>query len=132
MAPISLLPALLFWSWPSPESCLWLAGLAALATGGQFCHIQALRLQDVTALQPIDFVKLPIIAVMALVLFGEQPSIWALAGGVVVFVRSEEHTSELQSLMRTSYAVFCLKKKHYDTYSINKDVTNTLELHTVQ
>src|SRR3546814_10740194 len=27
------------------------------------------------------------------------------------FARSEEHTSELQSLMRTSYAVFCLKKK---------------------
>src|SRR3546814_2627269 len=27
------------------------------------------------------------------------------------FIRSEEHTSELQSLMRTSYAVFCLKKK---------------------
>src|SRR3546814_4683132 len=29
----------------------------------------------------------------------------------VALVRSEEHTSELQSLMRTSYAVFCLKKK---------------------
>src|SRR3546814_9858804 len=28
-----------------------------------------------------------------------------------VFARSEEHTSELQSLMRISYAVFCLKKK---------------------
>src|SRR3546814_5853813 len=28
--------------------------------------------------------------------------------------RSEEHTSELQSLMRTSYAVFCLKKKSKD------------------
>src|SRR3546814_5071914 len=28
-----------------------------------------------------------------------------------IFVRSEEHTSELQSLMRNSYAVFCLKKK---------------------
>src|SRR3546814_8114067 len=27
------------------------------------------------------------------------------------FLRSEEHTSELQSLMRNSYAVFCLKKK---------------------
>src|SRR3546814_7729050 len=34
------------------------------------------------------------------------------AGGeLVVVVRSEEHTSELQSLMRISYAVFCLKKK---------------------
>src|SRR3546814_4360567 len=29
-------------------------------------------------------------------------------------LRSEEHTSELQSLMRISYAVFCLKKKKYD------------------
>src|SRR3546814_2550316 len=29
--------------------------------------------------------------------------------------RSEEHTSELQSLMRISYAVFCLKKKKYTT-----------------
>src|SRR3546814_2118775 len=29
--------------------------------------------------------------------------------------RSEEHTSELQSLMRSSYAVFCLKKKTYNT-----------------
>src|SRR3546814_2166364 len=28
-----------------------------------------------------------------------------------IFLRSEEHTSELQSLMRISYAVFCLKKK---------------------
>src|SRR3546814_5670085 len=33
------------------------------------------------------------------------------AGGAAAVRRSEEHTSELQSLMRTSYAVFCLKKK---------------------
>src|SRR3546814_7769679 len=32
-------------------------------------------------------------------------------GAAVVVVRSEEHTSELQSQMRLSYAVFCLKKK---------------------
>src|SRR3546814_9775165 len=36
--------------------------------------------------------------------------------------RSEEHTSELQSLMRSSYAVFCLKKKKKHVYSdIYKD-----------
>src|SRR3546814_7685918 len=34
--------------------------------------------------------------------------------------RSEEHTSELQSLMRISYAVFCLKKKKYKTQNTNK------------
>src|SRR3546814_1134621 len=32
-----------------------------------------------------------------------------------LFARSEEHTSELQSLMRISYAVFCLKKKIHNT-----------------
>src|SRR3546814_3541075 len=32
--------------------------------------------------------------------------------GIPIFSRSEEHTSELQSLMRISYAVFCLKKKN--------------------
>src|SRR3546814_8399098 len=40
-------------------------------------------------------------------------------------LRSEEHTSELQSLMRISYAVFCLKKKKKDTISTNyKIITN--------
>src|SRR3546814_7847928 len=40
--------------------------------------------------------------------------------------RSEEHTSELQSLMRISYAVFCLKKKittHKNTYPIHTNMT---------
>src|SRR3546814_4431126 len=37
--------------------------------------------------------------------------------------RSEEHTSELQSLMRTSYAVFCLKKKHKSSIII-PDITS--------
>src|SRR3546814_1831021 len=40
-----------------------------------------------------------------------------------ILVRSEEHTSELQSLMRISYAVFCLKKKKNtkSEYRYNKD-----------
>src|SRR3546814_10052055 len=38
--------------------------------------------------------------------------------------RSEEHTSELQSLMRISYAVFCLKKKKTKTDRTNKYIYN--------
>src|SRR3546814_3618114 len=52
--------------------------------------------------------------------------------------RSEEHTSELQSLMRISYAVFCLKKKkkfthvtHYFTIYVKQKIYNTKHtLHT--
>src|SRR3546814_7144140 len=40
--------------------------------------------------------------------------------------RSEEHTSELQSLMRISYAVFCLKKKIYITVYITEQQHNIL------
>src|SRR3546814_10916754 len=39
--------------------------------------------------------------------------------------RSEEHTSELQSLMRISYAVFCLKKKKHIKHITNTQTHNT-------
>src|SRR3546814_6968429 len=46
-----------------------------------------------------------------------------IAGGLAAHPRSEEHTSELQSLMRISYAVFCLKNKNRNQTRI-KDYDN--------
>src|SRR3546814_1936543 len=46
--------------------------------------------------------------------------------------RSEEHTSELQSLMRISYAVFCLKKKKRIQTKNNKDTITKNKKHTIQ
>src|SRR3546814_9186019 len=42
-----------------------------------------------------------------------QRMMWVVPAtiGIIFILRSEEHTSELQSLMRISYAVFCLKKQ---------------------
>src|SRR3546814_3237017 len=40
----------------------------------------------------------------------------------LLLIRSEEHTSELQSLMRLSYAVFCLNKKNRPTIYINRNL----------
>src|SRR3546814_6205775 len=47
-------------------------------------------------------------------------------------LRSEEHTSELQSLMRISYAVFCLKKKTKKTYThtSRKYTVDITQIHT--
>src|SRR3546814_5007669 len=44
--------------------------------------------------------------------------------------RSEEHTSELQSLMRISYAVFCLKKKN-KKHTLSSSLT-TCHMHTIK
>src|SRR3546814_2210153 len=55
------------------------------------------------------------------VLAGHQHHVESAAGAIkadrtiTCAVRSEEHTYELQSLMRISYAVFCLNKKNYST-----------------
>src|SRR3546814_8216495 len=45
--------------------------------------------------------------------------------------RSEEHTSELQSLMRISYAVFCLKKKNQEQHK-TKNIRKSLDTETLQ
>src|SRR3546814_10182374 len=47
----------------------------------------------------------------------QAPAIWIYVLGLGFLVRSEEHTSELQSLMRISYAVFCLTKKKQAIYT---------------
>src|SRR3546814_1561305 len=44
-----------------------------------------------------------------------------------ISLRSEEHTSELQSLMRISYAVFCLKKKTHNNKRTMKTTTRRLK-----
>src|SRR3546814_8592441 len=52
--------------------------------------------------------------------------------------RSEEHTSELQSLMRISYAVFCLKKKKTRPHTTNREIrikhniTNRIKNHSIR
>src|SRR3546814_10238748 len=49
------------------------------------------------------------------------------------YIRSEEHTSELQSLMRISYAVFCLKKKkHTHHQQININIQHKNPYHDIE
>src|SRR3546814_7370780 len=62
--------------------------------------------------------------------YGGDPEIASfrlLAAARRQFPRSEEHTSELQSLMRISYAVFCLKKKQH--HNSNQEESYTLRQH---
>src|SRR3546814_6746588 len=46
-----------------------------------------------------------------------------------VAIRSEEHTSELQSLMRISYAVFCSKKKNNTQHKLTKQTNQPSTIH---
>src|SRR3546814_4289049 len=53
-----------------------------------------------------------------------QPRETPMPNAPEIIPRSEEHTSELQSLMRISYAVFCLKNKQPRSYTNTSTLTN--------
>ncbi len=82
---LSLIPALFVWQWPSAEIWLWLVLLAGAGTLGHLCFTQAFARAEVTQIQPLEFVRLPLVAVMAFVVFDEVPTIWTWLGGVVIF-----------------------------------------------
>src|SRR3546814_3868765 len=84
--------ATLWWLAPGRPTVWPLIGLFLLLQVGRFWVLRTLGTRWTTRV---------------IVLPGEP----LVTGGPFRFVRSEEHTSELQSLMRISYAVFCLKKK---------------------
>src|SRR3546814_4959151 len=71
-------------------------------------------LLDRGALDGLDLAASPGMISVTDTLFGWLPDLPddALPGAMLFPIRSEEHTSELQSLMRISYAVFCLKKQN--------------------
>jgi drug/metabolite transporter (DMT)-like permease len=84
--PMSLVPALFAWEWPQGITWLWLLLLGAFGTGGQLLWTRALKIGEVSALQPISFMQLPLVAVAAWLLFGEAPTRWTIAGAGIILV----------------------------------------------
>src|SRR3546814_9846623 len=99
-----------------PASTLFRSGLGAAARQHGVLERGAVAFDEVGAMrfQPLEEAGVADQAVLHHLGIARQ-HLAARQGGEDRGVRSEEHTSELQSLMRISYAVFCLKKKqkHY-------------------
>lgn len=85
MSLFSLGPALFVWSWPDWVSMQYMIVLGALAAGAHWCHVRAYSLQEVAALQPLDFARLPIIVLAAWLLFGEVAGVEVWVGAAIVF-----------------------------------------------
>ena len=84
--PMSLLPALAVWEWPQGVVWVWVAAAGFLGTGGHMLWTRALKLGDVSALTPISFMQLPIVAVAGWLLFQEPLDRWTALGAGVIFV----------------------------------------------
>ncbi|MSO93674.1 MAG: DMT family transporter [Rhodospirillales bacterium] len=81
----ALVPAATVWTMPSAEGWAWLVFNGALAGLAIFAIAQAFRHADVTAVTPLEFLKLVWAAAIGFFVFFEVPDAWTLAGGAVIF-----------------------------------------------
>ena len=85
MAVIAGVPSVFVWTTPTGEVWIWLIALGVLAATAHTFHVRAYSMQEVAALQPLDFSRLPIIAVAAWAIFGEVPAPAVWIGALIVF-----------------------------------------------
>ena len=83
--PLSLAPALFVWEWPRGITWLWVVSAGFLGTGGHMLWTRALKLGDVSALTPISFMQLPLVAVAGWLLFDEGISRSTVVGAGIIF-----------------------------------------------
>jgi len=82
--PMSFLPALMVWTWPTPAGWGWVAMAGFLGTAGHMCWTRAFKLGDASALTPLSFVQLPVVALLAWLLFAEAIDRWTVLGAAII------------------------------------------------
>ncbi|MBT2747507.1 MULTISPECIES: DMT family transporter [unclassified Lysobacter] len=82
--PMSLLPALFVWQWPHGITWAWIAAAGIFGTGGQVLWTHALKLGEVSALTPISFTQLPLVAIAGWLWFGESLDRYTVIGAAII------------------------------------------------
>ena len=85
MTPLSLVPALFVWSWPTLEQLAMMVIMGLIGTAGHLTLTQALRLADTAVVVPVDFFKLVWAALLGYLIFAEVPDIFTWVGGIMIF-----------------------------------------------
>jgi drug/metabolite transporter (DMT)-like permease len=81
---IGLGPALATWRWPAAHSWLYVAVVASAGTVSHYCLSKAISLADATVVMPMDFLRLPITALLGFMIYQEGLDSWSLLGGLLI------------------------------------------------
>lgn len=84
-SPFSLALALPHWTWPHAALWPWVVLVGIGSFTAHYCLTSAFRNGDVTVIGPIDFVRLPAIAVVGALFYGEPFDPWILLGAAIIF-----------------------------------------------
>jgi drug/metabolite transporter (DMT)-like permease len=98
--PMSLAPAMAVWQWPQGWTWAWVVMAGILGTSGHMLWTRALKLGEVSALTPISFMQLPIVAVAGYFLFQEKLDRFTLLGAAIIFAANAYITHREAVLIR--------------------------------
>lgn len=83
--PLGLVPALPQWAWPGMRDLPWVIALGVVGLTAHYCMTRAFRLADAMVVVPIDFLRLPLIAVVGALFYSEPLDLTIMAGAAVIF-----------------------------------------------
>src|SRR5258705_5151307 len=83
--PFALVPALPQWVWPEVRDLPWVIALGVVGLSAHYCMTRAFRIADAMVVVPIDFLRLPLIAVVGMLLYGEPLELSIMLGAAVIF-----------------------------------------------
>lgn len=81
---IGLVPALQVWVWPSPEKWPWLLALGLAGTASHFCLSKAVASADTGIVIPMDFLRVPLTAIIGWLLYSEGIDVFLVAGAALI------------------------------------------------
>ncbi|MCB9871644.1 MAG: DMT family transporter [Ectothiorhodospiraceae bacterium] len=84
--PLALVPSIPQWVTPSPAMWPWLGVMAVVGLSSHYCISRALSYGDASIVTPLDFLRLPLAAVLAWFLYAEALHPLVFVGAVVIFV----------------------------------------------
>ncbi|NQV60816.1 MAG: DMT family transporter [Alphaproteobacteria bacterium] len=84
--PAGLILAFHDLNWPSLVTGLWLILIAILGFTAHFCIVRAVSLADAIVVAPMDFLRLPLIAVVGVLMYGEPLELWVFVGGALILL----------------------------------------------
>jgi drug/metabolite transporter (DMT)-like permease len=84
LVPMAAIPAAFVWQWPSAHAWMLTFLLGLFATIGHQSFTRALAVCDASYVLPFDFTRLPMVALLAYLVFGEVPDLWTWVGGAVI------------------------------------------------
>ena len=101
--PITFVLAIPFWSWPNPIQLAMMIAVGLLVGGAHYTLTVAYQRADVGAMEPFNFVRLVIAAMIGYFFFAETPDAWTWAGAAVI-VASTTYVAHREAVRRRQEA----------------------------